>query len=113
MAQKTKNASLNFGHQVGGQVPRRNAPTSLILLPLGVTTMPHVADSAKHRVGTGPLAPAVLGYDCAAKMERRGAALDLKFYPSGHVAVHRRPPAGREASRLPCLLLAHRVVCCY
>src|SRR5215831_15558630 len=37
---------------------------------------------------------------------KTGVALDAKSYPSGHVAVHHRPPAGREASRLPCLLLA-------
>jgi len=33
---------------------------------------------------------------------KTGVALDAKSYPSGHVAVHHRPPAGREASRLPC-----------
>src|SRR5262252_8488323 len=71
MAKKMKNASLNFGHQV---LRRKESHAT--------DTPPSRRDAYASRRGErrasrrkGPLTPAILGYKCAAKMERRGRRL--------------------------------------
>src|SRR5262249_30976915 len=59
--------------------------------------MPHVAESAGHRVGKGPLTPAILGYKCAAKMERRGWRLTPNpTRLAMSLCITARPPGGKR-----------------
>src|SRR5262250_1797531 len=70
MAKKMKNASLNFGHQVLSRKESHATGTSHSRRDDYASRRGE--RRASRRKGGTPLTPAVLGYKCAAKMERRG-----------------------------------------
>src|SRR5215472_9865422 len=93
MAKKMKNASLNFGHQV---LRRKESHAT--------DTPPSRRDDYASRRGErrasrrkGPLTPAILGYKCAAKMERRGWRLTPNpTRLAMSLCVTARPPGGKR-----------------
>src|SRR5262245_34409407 len=93
MAKKMKNASLNFGHQV---LRRKESHAT--------DTPPSRRDDYASRRGErrasrrkGPLTPAILGYKCAAKMERRGWRLTPNpTRLAMSLCITARPPGGKR-----------------
>src|SRR5215813_1014980 len=90
MAKKMKNASLNFGHQV---LRRKESHAT--------DTPPSRRDERRgeRRASRrkGPLAPAILGYKCAAKMERRGRRLTPNpTRLAMSLCITARPPGGKR-----------------
>src|SRR5215472_11446910 len=85
MAKKMKNASLNFGHQV---LRRKESHAT--------DTPPSRRDDYASR-RKGPLTPAILGYKCAAKMERRGWRLTPNpTRLAMSLCITARPPGGKR-----------------
>src|SRR5215813_9915535 len=93
MAKKMKNASLNFGHQV---LRRKESHAT--------DTPPSRRDDYASRRGErrasrrkGPLTPPILGYKCAAKMERRGWRLTPnRTRLAMSLCITARPPGGKR-----------------